>query len=558
MPVILGSAPADRHERDVLKELAAQLPPDWVVVANVCWTERRVGEGHSPTSYVRDGQADFVVVVPQFGLLVLEVKGSRFVEVRADGRWYRSSDGQHWESVGHKTPPEQGISNAHQIAALVANRMNWKGFPYPFGYLVVYPQGRVSQGCIQTFDSSTVVFRAQLHQLAQRIRAALAARGSLSGAQTLSADLAREVGLLLSNHPLKIEPADHVADVRADVEAIDLLTRQQHAALQGVFRHPRVAVSGPAGAGKTILAIWRLAALVEDGADAVYVCYNRMLAEYLRLRNPELSRYIHHVDSYFATVAQVRRNLDGVDRRKFFDEELPGLVLDAVSDWPDERKLDAVIVDEGQDFGEWRLWAVQSLLRREGVYVYFSDDRQDLYGRQARAAVGAEVVFSLVHNCRNTLRINQTSSRALGESVAPMPGLPEGVDTVLRSCVDRPAMARAAWALVGSWSGQATRTALLSPYRIEHSAMRESMKGHGKRLVTTLAEWHGQDTVLFATVKGFKGLEADAVVVVDVEVPTEDGPLSRSDLYVACTRARGRLALLATSESALATLRDKR
>ena len=87
MASVLGVAPTNEAERKVLKQLQQQLPEDWIVLPSVSWALRQNG-------YVRDGEADFVVLVPNQGLVVLEVKGTKEFEVREDGRWYRKDPKQ--------------------------------------------------------------------------------------------------------------------------------------------------------------------------------------------------------------------------------------------------------------------------------------------------------------------------------------------------------------------------------------------------------------------------------------------------------------------------------
>jgi DNA helicase IV len=430
--------------------------------------------------------------------------------------------------------------------------MGWKAFPWPFGYVVVYPQGEITNGGFNTFDASTIVLRRQLPGLAKSIRSALNARGTMENRQPLNGDKSSEIGEVLMNHPLEIGPADSLEDVVEDRDTIEVLTRQQHAALRGIFLHPSVAVTGPAGSGKTVLAVWRLRALVEQGEQALFLCFNKMLATHLRLQNSDLAEHIWHADSYFARLVGPRPSVPKREMDEYYSETLPGLVIDLVETRGSNKlAVDALIVDEGQDFGEYRLWAARNLVRPGGTFVYCSDDRQDLYDRRVREAVGAEVVFSLLHNCRNTVRINETGNRVLDEHVKPMPGLPEGVDTVVEHIADRRAMAKAAWRHAASWAGRGVRVAILSPFTLEKSSMASARKGHNLSLVTELAEWN-DTTVMFSTVRSFKGLEADAVVLIDAPEPTGP-PLDRRDLYVATTRARTRLAVLC-ADSATARL----
>jgi superfamily I DNA/RNA helicase len=56
--------------------------------------------------------------------------------------------------------------------------------------------------------------------------------------------------------------------------------------------------------------------------------------------------------------------------------------------------------------------------------------------------------------------------------------------------------------------------------------------------------------VLFSTIKAFKGLEAENVILLHADIPGRTSALTDRDLYVACTRAIGRLVILTAAEDA--------
>jgi DNA helicase IV len=70
----------------------------------------------------------------------------------------------------------------------------------------------------------------------------------------------------------------------------------------------------------------------------------------------------------------------------------------------------------------------------------------------------------------------------------------------------------------------------------------------GIRLVDDIEPWKANEGVLFSTVKSFKGLEADAVILIDS--PSEEGSsfFGRPDYYVACSRAKHLLAVIHKEE----------
>jgi hypothetical protein len=392
---------------------------------------------------------------------------------------------------------------------------------------------------------------------------ALTERGLGPPGQQFDSKVAMEVARLLTGQPFVISKADTPLEVRDDVGSIELLTRQQFASLQGIFRLPSVAVTGPAGSGKTVLALWRLQSLVEEGKRAIFLCFNKDLAEVLRRRHPELADCIDNVDRRFFQIASAAGKLPSsaqieADRNAFFRELLPWAVMEILEGWDPAQKYDAVIVDEGQDFSEHQLLAVLDLRKpHTGTYTFFADWRQDLFQQATSRSVGAEVVFTLHHNCRNTQRINDRTNVLLDMGVKSMPGVPSGVDPLVEYCSTQRTMATLAWQLSKEWTQADEPVAILSPYALRNSCMHSLQKAHGLTLATSIEELGRPGTVYFSTIKSFKGIEAASLIVVDVDVPRDDRGFKIDDLYVACTRPTARLAFLTNSREAADRLAGK-
>lgn len=535
MPKVVGPAPHNRWENEVLKAFRQQLPPDWVVMPSVAWTLRK-------DDYVRDGEADFVVLAPGLGLVVIEVKGSKEFRVDQDGVWQRLQPDGSWLPL-RQSPPEQAMRNMHTLAGFLKEKYRWIEFPGRYAYLVVYPQGETQD--LGMFDESTVATRRHMHQLASRIRNALEGRGTGGQGKQFTDGIVEKVVDQLKNRKFHLVKVDSGGDVEDDKTKIEQLTRQQFATLRGLFDLPRVAVIGPAGSGKTVLAMWRLKAHIDDGSKAIYVCFNRNLASSLRLLNPDHAQFIWSVDRLFHKFCpEAAVPADKGRLRRFFDEELPGLVIDKS---PSLEKYDAIIVDEGQDFSEFQALALHELLTPDGAWAFFADWRQDLYRKGTGTPIGAEVVFTLHHNCRNVKRINEATNRFVRKAIPSMPGMPEGVAPTVEATKSQ---AERAWELAKQWSGEGS-IAILSPYSLGLSAMKDHRNGHGLRLSEDLNDLGVKGMVYFSTIRSFKGIEASAVIVVDAEIPGEKDVFGEDDLYVATTRATTRLAIL-TQKAAVA------
>ena len=90
-------------------------------------------------------------------------------------------------------------------------------------------------------------------------------------------------GKFLVNGNFIVEPTDtELESEGTTAHQVENLTEQQFAALKGVFELRDVGVIGPAGSGKTLLAIWRLQAALDEGKSAIYVCFNKALAQFFK------------------------------------------------------------------------------------------------------------------------------------------------------------------------------------------------------------------------------------------------------------------------------------
>lgn len=550
MARVLGPVPTDPSERKLLRQLQKQLPQTWTVLSNVTWATK------DERGTVSDGQSDFVVLVPDSGMVVVEVKGSREFWIGQDGMWYRRGhDGE--EVLVSPSPPEQAMKNMYKLAGIVQQKGAWPRFPGRYSWLVAYPSG-VASNVPAMFDSSTMVTSANMHELEARIKLALTRRGSDGKSEFFTKDALDKVARILTSQPFALVATDTGSDVQEDLDRIEALTRQQFAALRGVFEFPGVAVTGPAGSGKTLLAIWRLQALVEAGKKALYVCFNKKLAESLRKRHPDLAPFIASVDKFFMEFCQ--RHAVAGDPGHFFRETLPVQAFEQAAMRGQDEKYDSIIVDEGQDFGELRLYALHEFLRTANSgWVLFTDRRQDVFKVGGGDAFGADVIFKLYHNCRNTVRVNKATNSFIGlDEIASMPGMPEGDVPEVAACPDHRSMASKAWELARRWSTD-RGVVILSPYSLKNSCMADYPKGHGMSLTDDLSNIGMPGQVCFSTIRSFKGIEAPAVILVDAGIPSDEpeSAFHKEDLYVACTRPTARLAILATTNEAGDWFRDR-
>lgn len=539
--------PAD-SERLVLTALLA-LPNEFVVMHSFPWLRPLRDLANEP---LNEGEADFVILSPSHGLLVVEVKGG-IPELR-ERTWYRG------EQV-MRDPFEQARRNRYALLDALEERTGRRitRNMFPYGDLVVFPHCRYVGALPMNTDPRVLVDGGGLPHLAQHVESAFAAwqRRPCELTPTQFEDM---LGALLPKLRLMRCVGAELASEGARIVQI---SAEQRETLKGLLSNRRVLVEGAAGSGKTLLALEFAVTLASGGKTILFLCYNRHLAAYLqelvrrepRLRGREGSLEIATYHAYALALARrghVEFEVPRDGATSFWDDEVPLIVeqaLETLRSRGGAPLFDAVVVDEAQDFSrEW--WVTVESLSREGrgggLYV-FLDLHQSLRGESEAPPVSGLIRFPLVTNCRNTRAIARGAGRIVSAPVVLLAGMPEGEVPRVRQVGGASAGAGAVAEEVRQLfrSGVApNQIALIGPMSLESSPLCRSGGLDGVPYVGDPAAWRGGRGILVTTARAFKGLEADVVIIYGVDRFTD--VFTMRDLYVAWTRAKHRLVVVCT------------
>jgi len=521
-----GDAPDS--ERKVFAAFERHLPREYTVFHSRRLVLPRQGDRAT------ESELDFLVIDPARGILGLEVKGGVEIGRDAEG-WYSGNDPRH----RIKSPGAQVQRAMRGLAEYLRTRTALPSF----GWGVVFPDAESPEALGPDLPRQLVIDRSGLQWADKAVdgvfEAAIGAGSKLSAAavEKLVQLLAPRVSLALSL----------AATVNEDAATLVRLTEEQFNILEVLSAFPRVGVSGGAGTGKTLVAMERARRLASENRRVLLLCYNRGLATYLKPRADGFT-----VSTFHSLCDALSKSAGlpwptapaGADAQVFWRDEAPALLLQALDRLPDER-FDAVVVDEAQDFLEYWWVAVERLLRRpkDDTLWVFVDPRQNIYGGSAWEALGLHTT-PLAYNCRNTQRIARYAYGLVHAEPKLRPGTPEGVEVSIERCSTGremlEAVRRALHRIVGEGRLPPEGVVVLSPRSERTSAVWQTRTFGNLNLVPyPSAPAPGQ--VQFATLQGFKGLEADAVVL--CETDTRHPNSSEQHLYVAASRARHVLAV---------------
>lgn len=533
-------------------EACATLKGDYHVFHSVGWISRAEGGA-------RDGEADFLICHPKRGFLVVEVKGGR---IRADyrtGKW--SSIDRSGREHDIKDPFRQSMKGKFNVLSKLKEHRDWGRLglrKISAGHAAFFPDvddGRALQG--PNAPVEIIGDRSDLSNLDDWLDRAFSYWSTsdanqhvnplgAGGVQLMQRIFARvvEARPLLSAQ-IVLEENERLLLTNRQIQTLDLLSRQR-----------RVAISGGAGTGKTVLAVEKAKRLADEGFKTLLTCYNVPLAEHLEdvcrgHDNLEVfgfhklcKRIVDKADreSGRDLIAEAKASFPGLDLWDHYFPIAMAYALDVV----DER-YDGIVVDEGQDFGE-EYWLPIEMLLRDGntspLYI-FHDENQDVYTRASTFPADASPI-TLSFNCRNTRAIHEAAYHYYnGPSIDP----PEinGDDIQILAAPDLRSQAKKIQEFVSRLltveKMPSASIVVLIADRIRRKDYENALKGmslpSGLGWIDVASI--GKHGVTVETVARFKGLEGEILILWGLDdLPGEE---KRETLYVGISRAKSTLAL---------------
>ena len=489
----------------------------------------------------KDHEVDLVALMPDSGIVTVEVKGSH-VWYDAHQGWLIQRDGkpQRIDPVGQARDACYALRNYVEADPRWGSRgrLRW-------GHHIVLPRTQLHDGFATPDCPRWQVSGANdLEALGQRLwdTTSLYRRD----ARLPTSDDINLVCEILSGRNQPVRDLVAIADDRQALA--DRLTMEQANLLNVTRLLNRVEIRGGAGSGKTVLAMRQAKDLASGRGGGArqrvgVVCYSYGLAEYLRRELLVGSRGKR--PAFVGTFEDLGRSW-GVpitgDRQdsRFWEMELPARMAEAALSLDDGARFDAIIIDEAQDFADdWWTPLLNSLRDEQvgGLYAY-SDENQRVFARFGRPPV-AMVPLLLDHNLRNT--------RQIGESFVPL--APTSME--LRGG-DGPEVsfvpARVSEAL--EVADEQVEALLEEGWRPKDIALitmgaRHPVQAERQQTMGFAGYWDdfwSNDDIFYGHVLGFKGMERRAVVLCVNEDGTRDR--GRERLYVGLSRATDRLVVV--------------
>lgn len=502
----------------------------------------------------RDRELDFLVLHPDLGLVIVEVKG-RGVEPRGE-HWVRRHE--HGEQRLEETPGEQ--LQAQQYALLRFLHRSGVGFVPQVTRMLALPALplKEGQGLGPDLPACRILTRDKLRRPLEALREAVTGGAPWAGWRLRPEARAHEVrpgsmpALLEALLPAVLPPPPLAELLEAEGRLQDASARLLLDHLAQNFCRGRYHLSGGPGSGKSLVARQVARLQAAEGRRVLVVAFNKALTYATQCLLDDLvqaGRVV--VSTYHDLAVNLLRDAGRLptceDEARFFNHHVPEALAGLLREGrpAGAERWDALVVDEAQDLEpDW----VDPLLALLGdpdraPVLLLEDPAQSLY-RAGRHGIGQPWRLDL--NLRQHPAIRKAACQAFPACGWPVPGdVPD--DGAVTFQASGPGTWRkdlaAALERLAAEGIRPEQVLVLAPHRPETLGLRDGQP-MGPWTLNAVRDWWEDDKaghLRMGTVHAFKGLEADVVIYL---APAYAHPDRQRLAYTAYSRARRRLLVL--------------
>ena len=521
------------------------------------------------------GEIDFVVLAPGLGIFCLEVKSGTVK--RKDGVWIISDkSGRSYSS--NTGPIKQAEDGMFDLKEAIKNKFGKDSREAKFvcGYGVMFPHiiFSIEDEEIErwhVYDRRLVgkPIRNYIEKLSNCTSKKLSNAKWFNKVQSFpnKDDAKRLLNFLRPDFDIYVSKKQRLEDIE---ERITEFTKEQYKCLDQLEDNDRLLFQGPAGTGKTVIALESAKRSICDGKRTLFLCFNKLLASWI---SEELSGYMKEYDFYAGSfhdfLEKIVKNKEEIEKsskdlNEYYKIDLPLCAIEAIENG-DIRKFDKVIIDEGQDIIRSEYLDVIDLLlvngMKNGQWDFYCDfKRQNIYLEDISYEKMIKMLkdkgdfskFKLNINCRNTKPIAKEISDIFkfNKPIVVADNI-EGIPVEYKLYKDRDEEVKKLEEVLLKLREEKippTNITILSPYR-KNSCINDIDKA--KFNIANISEDHSlflnRSSLTFGTIYKFKGMENFYIIIIDIGSEINKKQF-KNLLYVGMSRAKFGLIMLVNKE----------
>ena len=527
MALMIPSLPRDYEpvslEGEMFKALSC-LPDDYYVIHSF----KNV---FVKNNVFHEGETDFIVFNPNYGIICVEAKAGR-VKYQ-DGYWMYASD----RIMKHGGPYNQAAQNKWDLLTKIqmsslrdlqyrCKLLHAVWFPSISErdlYAIRFPSeaDRSITITMEALENPKSYFETIFHiQLESGIKTNLSSNDSKR--------LIREILC----PQFDIFPSSSF-DVELKNITFNRLLEEQKALLNYLVEQKCAVINGAAGTGKTMIAVEKATRHANDGDKVLFLCYNAFLRDHLKRMYSNDNIDYMTLDGFACSICKTQK----ADYEQACNKVI-GMYLSRT--FPYKH----VIVDEGQDFGREEIEATNLLQvihdtvvdndNVEGTFYIFYDKYQLIQSKNIPKYIAdADCKLTLYKNCRNTENIALTSLKPITSKLPKLyDGAVKGSPATICFCNDANGVINRISQTIEEFKNNGITDIVILTCSTEEKSILSAFVTEGK-----------YKRKRFTTCRKFKGLEADAIILIDVDDSTfnEENVLR---YYVGASRAKIRLEII--------------
>lgn len=558
-----GAKPGtNRSEREVFMAFEG-IPdrPDWIVIHSLQLARNL---------FSLEGEADFIVLVPGMGIVVIETKNPKYVEY-TDGQWYLDKlpnpTKDPLQQVSRARANIRGFLKHHDenLNDIPIARMLW------FTSIARHQFVNNSIGDMQFFEWELGLAEdkdkpaAAIEKLLTNHAEFFAENGEVNfNPAAFTSERAEAIATALLSNFKGFETSEDIAKSRYKVE--QKMLDEQLAILELVEYNNHLYFDGGAGTGKSFLLAEAARKFAKQNKRTLVTCWNYMMAEELALTLNRPNITVKDLNTVMLELCGLDSNPEGAGT-EWFEEELPQRALDALTANPALGGYEALCVDEFQDIaGNLKLielvLALANAAKLDDTPIVWAGDRNQQIMRDGKKVFDPAARMKLIMPDTVHVRL-RTNCRTVPELAKKIPQIikidtdiarhriPEGFEgglSIVPSSDEKQAqhLATTIKKLLERYSPR--EIVILSPFGEHNSTVgqlleRGAANADERRLVAQLEHPGSEGKIRWRSIAKFKGLESPVVVLTDINEKAKEFALSQEKkldelLYVGATRAK--------------------
>lgn len=525
----------------------------------------------APSNNNRRTEIDFVVLMPEHGILCVEVKSQKDIYF----------DGSRWQPESIKRSPfKQALDARFAFHRRLELHVGGKYKHVPVMHCCIFPLSDFLMEFNASIQPCEVMDRRAFEACKTaddfcRAIGSMFTRAIESDPQVskLKNALEREEieEIIEFCYPVRKRKPERSEEIqRRQTELETMLRIQQKPVMNLVSLNDRVLVEGGAGTGKSMIGMEVAKRKATEGLRVACLCFNRLIGKSMESQLASLNQ----PNLIAGTVHSVLLKLTGVTVPKdhdasWWEKEALDLIEEKLTD-PELASIatfDYVVIDEAQDIlAQPALWNCLQLLIEGGLekgrFLMLGDFinqsltlNENALERNIRELKGHVARWILDENCRNYRWIGEVALTLSASAKNTWSGYMRAGGSLdnwkLYPYDDDAQQVRKVMDLVQSFRNNGFNDAdiTLLSFRSNESSIMGNLVRNG--LIMEKASELDSRHIRYSTINAYKGMENKVIIITDIVFSPQNRDLDRKLFYTGMTRATERLVVMCRQSAAV-------